>query len=218
MGGAGGGFGAAPAGLYYLREGASPGGGRAPEKVADFAKKAQQKPGELAENRGKFEDRRLGGLPASDSKALPELLGDQEAKQRKEAFDRARSVLAARRQQEAQSGKLGVDLSVAGNNLRYQCNLTQTASQCVADRNVLEIGGVWIDEGFDPKMPVCEVKAMSDAYFRLLEKQPKLKDVFKLGNHLVWVTPNQTALVIDTGDGKEQLTDAEIEGLFSVKK
>ena len=70
----------------------------------------------------------------------------------------------------------------------------------------------------ETKMPVCGVKAMSDAYFRLLEKQPRLKDVFKLGNHLVWVTPNQTALVIDTGDGKEQLTDAEIEGLFTAKK
>jgi hypothetical protein len=34
----------------------------------------------------------------------------------------------------------------------------------------------------------------------------------------VWVTPNQTALVIDTGDGKETLTDAEIGGSFAVKK
>ena len=32
-----------------------------------------------------------------------------------------------------------------------------------------------------------------------------MKDVFQLGNHLVWVTPNGTALVIDTSDGKDKL-------------
>jgi len=42
--------------------------------------------------------------------------------------------------------------------------------------------------------------------------------VFRLGNHLVFVTPSQTALVIDTTDGKEKLTDAEIVALFDAKK
>ena len=41
-----------------------------------------------------------------------------------------------------------------------------------------------------------------------------MKDVFQLGNHLVWVTPSGTALVIDTSDGKEKLTDDEIDTLF----
>ena len=44
-----------------------------------------------------------------------------------------------------------------------------------------------------------------------------MKEVFKLGNHLVWITPNRTALVVDTNDGKEKLTDEEIDKLF-VKK
>ena len=59
---------------------------------------------------------------------------------------------------------------------------------------------------------------MSSAYSRILERQPQVKDVFKLGNHLVWVTPNGSALVIDTNDGKEQLSDAEIDQLFVAKK
>ena len=67
-------------------------------------------------------------------------------------------------------------------------------------------------------MEVVTVKAQSNAYFKLLEKQPKMKEVFKLGNHLVWVTPNNTALVIDAGDGKEELTAEEIDKLFTVKK
>jgi Ca-activated chloride channel family protein len=45
-----------------------------------------------------------------------------------------------------------------------------------------------------------------------------MKDVFKLGNYLVWVTPSGKALVIDTSDGKEKMTDKEIKALFTVKK
>jgi hypothetical protein len=33
----------------------------------------------------------------------------------------------------------------------------------------------------------------------------------------VWVTPNGTALVIDTNDGKDKLTDGEIDALFARK-
>ena len=35
------------------------------------------------------------------------------------------------------------------------------------------------------------VKAQSDAYFRILEKHPEMKDVFRLGNHVVWITPER---------------------------
>ena len=62
-------------------------------------------------------------------------------------------------------------------------------------------------------MPTLTVKAQSDAYFKLLERQPKIKDVLMLGNHLVWVAPNGTALIIDAGTGKETLSDDEIDAL-----
>jgi Ca-activated chloride channel family protein len=45
-----------------------------------------------------------------------------------------------------------------------------------------------------------------------------VKDVFLLGNHLVWLTPSGTALVIDAGDGKDKLGDEEIDRLFVAKK
>src|SRR5262249_43076083 len=99
-----------------------------------------------------------------------------------------------------------------------QTRLTQTAVRNVAGRNCLELGGVWIDEGFDAKLPVVTVKAMSEAYFRILERHPNLKEVFQLGNYLVWVTPSGTALVIDTNDGKDKLGDEEIDKLFVAKK
>jgi len=82
----------------------------------------------------------------------------------------------------------------------------------------MEVGGVWIDEGFNTNQKTLVVKAQSDAYFRMLEKKPELKDVFRLGNHLVWVTPNNTALVVDTSEGQEKLSDSEIDALFVAAK
>jgi Ca-activated chloride channel family protein len=45
-----------------------------------------------------------------------------------------------------------------------------------------------------------------------------MKQVFLLGNYLLWITPSGTALVIDTSEGKETLTDADIDKLFVAKK
>jgi Ca-activated chloride channel family protein len=107
-----------------------------------------------------------------------------------------------------------VDVAVCSNNLRCQERLTQTAMRNVYGRNCMEIGGVWIDEGFTPEMKAVVVKAQSDAYFRILEKNSRMKDVYRLGNYLVYVTPSKVALIVDSNDGKEKLTDEEIDKLF----
>jgi Ca-activated chloride channel family protein len=188
-------------------------------KVIDFARQNQAKPGDLQKNRNKFEDDRFAKMPAGGldpARPVEKALG--EAKDKKEAYDKARSELSRRHAEAVQTGKLGVDLSVQCNNLRNQCRLEQTAQRNVNKRNCLEIGGVWIDEGFDAKMTTLTIKAMSDAYFRMLERHPEMKEVFQLGNHLVWVAPNGAALVIDTNDGKEKMSDEEIDKLFVAKK
>ncbi len=113
--------------------------------------------------------------------------------------------------------KLGVDLAVSTNNLKYQQQLAATAIRRVANRNCMELGGVWIDEAYSAKIPTLAVKAQSDAYFRILERQPQMKKVFGLGNHVLWITPNGTGLVIDAVDGKDQLKDREIDMLFASK-
>lgn len=118
-----------------------------------------------------------------------------------------------------QAGRLGVDLSIQCATLRNQCRVEQTAQRNLLGRDCIEIGGVWIDTGYDVrKTKTVAVKAMSDAYFRLLEKHPELKHVFRTGNHLVWVTPSGTALLLDTCEGKEILTDDEIASLFAAQK
>jgi Ca-activated chloride channel family protein len=189
-----------------------------PQKVADFARQAQAKPGELEKSRGRFEEGYLLKEAGDNGKAKGERQSLKDALELKKAYDDANRALGRRDREGVQTGKLGVDLSVQSNNLRAQCRLSRCAQQQANGRSCLEIGGVWIDEGFDAKMPTLTVKAMSDAYFRILERHKKMKDVFQMGNHLVWVAPNGTALVIDTSDGKEKLTDDEIDQLFVARK
>jgi Ca-activated chloride channel homolog len=191
------------------------GGGAAgkPLSVEEFARQNQAKPGELARSRGAYADRELA--KAGDGKDDE---GKKEAKDKKQAYDAARDFLKRRDQEAVQAGKLGVDLSIQTANLRNQTRLEQTAIRNVYGRNCLEIGGVWIDEGFDAKMKTLTIKAQSDAYFKLLDRQPKIKDVLMLGNHLLWVAPNGTALIIDAGTGTEKLSDAEVDALFVAVK
>jgi Ca-activated chloride channel family protein len=118
---------------------------------------------------------------------------------------------------DAHTGKLGVDFAVQLDNLRNQNQLDATAARKVAGRTCRQLGGAWVDEGFDAKMKAVTVKALSKAYFRMLERQPKIKEVFQLGSRVVWVTPSGAALVIDPNGGQETMSDAAIDRLF-VKK
>ncbi len=117
-----------------------------------------------------------------------------------------------------QIGRQGVDLALASKNLRNQSQLTQSANRQVYGRNCVEVGGVWIDDQFNEKMKLVTIKAQGEAYFRILEKQAKMKDVYRLGNFIVWVTPSNDALVIDPNEGAEQLSDKEIDRLFASAK
>jgi Ca-activated chloride channel family protein len=209
--GGGGAGGPAPA----LLPGA-PGG--APKPVADFAREAQKKEGDLERKRDRFEQEQLEKLAgdAKGDKDVRRML--DEARSKKANLDGTNKALAEGKQSEVQAGKSGVDLAIYTSNLRNQARLEQTAQRNAYGRNCVEIGGVWIDDKFTAKTPTLVVKAQSDAYFRILELQPKMKDVYRLGNHLVWMTPNGTALVIDTSEGKEKLGDEEINKLFVAAK
>ena len=75
-----------------------------------------------------------------------------------------------------------------------------------------------MDDAYDAKMTTVRIKALSAAYFKLLQKQASLGEVFKLGTRIVWVTPSGTALVIDPTAGEESISDEQIEALFRAKK
>jgi Ca-activated chloride channel family protein len=198
----------------------------APVPVADFAKLNQASPGMGYGNRGVYWQQELSKVPAgygnggggSGGYGDPYLKALQQAKDSYANNGYANTYLKDGKKGAVQEGKLGVDLSCEYGNLRNQTKLTQTAVQRCYTTNCVELGGVWIDERFDAKMPMLTVKAMSKAYFRLLELHPKMVEVFRLGNHLVWVAPNGTALVIDANHGTETLRDGAIERLFIAKK
>jgi Ca-activated chloride channel family protein len=186
--------------------------GGAPRKVAEFLKGEDK----AEKRRSRFEDDRFNKMPSKDKKsARGKAL--HEAKRQKESFEKARDALARKLAKDVQTGALGVDLSVQSNNLRSQYRLARTALRQANGRQCLEIGGVWIDDGFKPKMKTVTVRAQSPAYFLILKKYPRMKEVFKLGNYLVWVTPSGKVLVIDAADGKENLSNKEIAALFRVK-
>ncbi len=183
--------------------------------VADFAKGAQQNKDDLAGNRDRLNDQLLY-RSSSASTPLSSIL--RQAGEKRANFEEAKKALETHRLEQVQGGKLGVELSIDSEGLRNQSRLTPSAVKNVAGRNCVEYAGVWIDEEFDAKTPLVTVKAQSDAYFLLLERQPRLREVMKLGNCIVWMTPSGAALVIDPNDGKEKLGDAEIEALFKPKK
>ncbi|MBY0227885.1 MAG: VIT and VWA domain-containing protein [Gemmataceae bacterium] len=142
----------------------------------------------------------------------------EKALEEKDALDKARKLFARRDRDGATTGKLGVDLAVQVERLRSTSRLERAAIETRLGRQMMEVGGVWIDEAFTPKTEAVVVKAMSDAYFDILKAHPEAKKMLQLGNHLVWVTPSGKALVIDAGHGKEKLTAAEIKALFTAKK
>jgi Ca-activated chloride channel family protein len=211
---AGGGFGPPP--------GIAAGPGARLMRVEEFAKKQAADGKGLAANRGLVAEQQVKEAidrlkdekdAATRAKLTEEVLRYQ---QQKQTWDQSNLAFKGRRDA-YQTGQLGVDLSCASNNLRNQERLSLTANRQVQGRNVLEVGGVWIDDGYKADTKSITVKAQSEAYFRILEKHPEMKEVFRLGNFVVWISPSGTALVIDQNDGKDKLDDAEIDSLF-VKK
>lgn len=219
----GGGFGGASA----LPPGLAPpkgGGGKSglPLRVEDFAKNQAGDGRQLAGNRGSLTEQQIKEAgdkvkqekdPLVRAKLAEELLRYEQSKK---TWDASNTALKGRKDG-YQTGQLGVDLACASNNLRNQERVCLTANRQANGRNVLEVGGVWIDDAYKADLKAVTVKAQSEAYFRILERQPQMKDVFRLGNHVVWVSPSGIALVIDQNNGQEQLTDVEIDGLFSKK-
>jgi Ca-activated chloride channel family protein len=196
------------------------------QKLAEFAAEQQQGAGGIGGNRGRFNDELFkqivenekandpSGATRAQKEALSRIVAAQTAKG---ALDLALTNNASGQWRRNQYGEQGVNYAYCTNSLKCQTRLQGNAIQRVASRNCMEFGGVWIDEGYTPKTKTVAVKAQSDAYFQILAKQPQMKDVFKLGNHVLWIAPNGTALVIDSEDGKDRITDREIDMLFASK-
>src|SRR5262249_46003810 len=138
------------------------GPGTKPKPVVSFAKEAEGGEGRLGDARGGYADNTFKRLKGGGKNGAEKPL--EEAKDKKEAYDRARELLRNHDRDAVQAGKLGVDLSVQMAGLRSQSRLERTALRQVRGRTLLEIGGVWIDEGFTAKTTTLVIKAQSNAY------------------------------------------------------
>ena len=82
----------------------------------------------------------------------------------------------------------------------------------VAGKNFEYVLGFWVDGDFKKEMKTIEVKYLSDAYFELIKREPRLKKVFALGENVV-VVMGKKAIVIQA-EGKEKLTKSEFKELL----
>jgi hypothetical protein len=67
---------------------------------------------------------------------------------------------------------------------------------------------VWTDVRYRKSGPVLRVKSFSDAYFRLLELQPDLRDALTVGERAIIAGRNMAIEL--TPSGAERLTDKDL--------
>jgi hypothetical protein len=97
--------------------------------------------------------------------------------------------------------------------------MADSASGYAADNNIRHVGnftlalrsGVWTDIRFKRSMTTVRVKPYSDAYFKLLEMMPDLKEPFSVGERVI-VVGRDMAIEISP-DGQESLTGRDLATL-----
>ncbi len=122
----------------------------------------------------------------------------------------------------SKDGRAGVEAAMALRQLKEADKAgggRAAASRKAAGTRFYLYRDMWVDERFEAENAVTSVKFGGEAYFKLIEKEPKLIEALKLGTEVVYVTAAGKALVI-CEKGEEKLTDAQIEELFkaAVKK
>lgn len=133
----------------------------------------------------------------------------------KQTYDEAKRQFDTGGYKQTQQGQLGVDFANQINNMKNQNQQNRSAQRMANRRNCIEINGVWVDDQNKKDTPTLNIKTMSNAYFKLLEKKPEMKEVFALSQSVVWITPSGIALVIDPNSGHDEITDEEITKLFT---
>jgi len=78
------------------------------------------------------------------------------------------------------------------------------------------VNQVWIDSAWKPENEPVKVKCLSDAHFKLLDRDPALDKVFALGQNVLVVLKSGKAIRVGE-EGKEDLTDKELDELFGQK-
>jgi hypothetical protein len=94
--------------------------------------------------------------------------------------------------------------------------MADSASGLREDANVRHVGNltfvlrdsVWTDVRYKGTGPVLRVKSFSDAYFKLIDLQPDLRDAFTVGERAIIVGRNMAIELTPTGE--ERLSDKDL--------
>ena len=85
----------------------------------------------------------------------------------------------------------------------------------VASRTFYQVHDTWTDAGYDTakQKEVIKIKAFSPAYFALTRRSPRLAQWAGLGGSVLVAANGKQAISFGATDGKESLTDAEVDAL-----
>ena len=76
------------------------------------------------------------------------------------------------------------------------------------------VDGYWTDSRYDPEAyDTMEVKAFSDAYFKILTNNPEVGKYFSLGDKMVLCMSGKKALKISPDSGEETISDADVSSV-----
>lgn len=103
----------------------------------------------------------------------------------------------------AQRSVTNVAAADSASGLREDANVRHAGNLTFVLRD-----GVWTDVRYKSSGPVVRVKPFSDAYFRLLELQPDLRDAFTVGERAI-IAGRSVAIEL-TPTGAERLSDGDL--------
>ena len=78
--------------------------------------------------------------------------------------------------------------------------------------------GVWTDKTIEKRKRVVKVKFLSEAYFKVLELRPDLKEALSLGEAIEVRLDKETILRIEADKGQDSLGESDIQILKDTKK
>lgn len=90
---------------------------------------------------------------------------------------------------------------------------TGRVTRRVGTRSFVQRGDMWIDSRKPDSLRVVKIRAYSEAYFKLMELLPDLREVFALGDKVI-VSGRDIVIDVST-DGAETLSDSELRSVQS---
>lgn len=144
------------------------------------------------------EEREAAAAPAAPSARM------SRARKRYKAYEKKKGEVLAQ-----ESGSMAVDFADSVKDMKTADAESTEADDAAGIRHLAGhtfkyVRGGWVDLGYKRGMQTLKIKYMGKAYFDLLQRSAKLKQIFALGERITVVVGNNRALVI-TPDGRDEV-------------